>query len=98
MRDVFIVGVGQTPVGEHWDLGLRELGTTAIDRALDDAGLDADAVGALYVGNMLSGAVNGQENLATLLADAAGLLPVEAFKIEFVHRIGDLLDLLSHLQ
>src|SRR5229473_4417638 len=31
MRDVFIIGVGQTPVGEHWDLGLRELGRSAIE-------------------------------------------------------------------
>jgi len=80
MRDAFIIGVGQTPVGEHWDLGLRELGALAIDRALADAGLES--VDALYVGNMLSGCVNGQENLATLLADAAGLLPAEAFKVE----------------
>ena len=80
MRDVFIVGVGQTPVGEHWDRGLRELGAEAVRAALDDAGLEtADA---LYVGNMLGGCVNGQENVATLVADAAGLLPVEALKIE----------------
>ena len=25
MNDVFIIGAGQTPVAEHWDLGLREL-------------------------------------------------------------------------
>jgi acetyl-CoA C-acetyltransferase len=80
MRDVFIIGTGQTPVGEHWHLGLRELGATAIRDALADAQLER--VDALYVGNMLSGCVNGQENLATLLADAAGLLPAEAWKIE----------------
>jgi acetyl-CoA C-acetyltransferase len=80
VRDVFIVGVGQTPVGEHWDLGLRELGAAAIAAALADAGLES--VGALYVGNMLGGAVNAQENVATLLADAAGLLPTEAWKVE----------------
>lgn len=79
-NEVFIVGIGRTPVGEHWHLGLRELGAAAIDEALADAGVET--VDALYVGNMLSGRVNGQENLATLLADAAGLLPVEAFKIE----------------
>ena len=80
MRDVFIIGTGQTPVGEHWDLGLRQLGATAIHGALADAQIEG--VDALYVGNMLSGCVNGQENLATLLADAAGLLPAEAFKVE----------------
>jgi acetyl-CoA C-acetyltransferase len=80
MRDVFIIGAGQTPVGEHWGLGLRELGASAIREALDDAGIET--VDALFVGNMLGGAVNGQENLGALLADAAGLLPAEAWKVE----------------
>src|SRR5262249_58380591 len=80
LRDVFIVGVGQTPVGEHWDLGLRELGRSAVEDALADARIEA--VDALYAGNMLGGAINGQENVATLLADAAGLLPAEAWKVE----------------
>lgn len=80
MRDVFIIGAGQTPVGEHWGLGLRELGAAAIRAALDDAGVES--VDALFAGNMLGGAVNGQENLGALLADAAGLLPAEAWKVE----------------
>jgi acetyl-CoA C-acetyltransferase len=80
MRDVYVVGVGQTPVGEHWDRGLRELGASAVREALDDAGMET--VEALYVGNMLGGCVNGQENVATLVADAAGLLPAEAWKVE----------------
>jgi acetyl-CoA C-acetyltransferase len=80
MRDVFVVGAGQTPVGEHWDLGLRDLGAAAIRAALDDAGIET--VDALFAGNMLGGALNGQENLGALLADAAGLLPAEAWKVE----------------
>jgi acetyl-CoA C-acetyltransferase len=80
MRDVFIVGAGQTPVGEHWGLGLRDLGAAAVRAALADAGIEA--VDALYAGNMLGGALNGQENLGALLADATGLLPAEAWKVE----------------
>jgi acetyl-CoA C-acetyltransferase len=80
MRDVFIIGTGQTPVAEHWDLGLRELGASAIRAALTDAGVET--VDAVFVGNMLGGCVNGQENLGALLADAAGLLPAEAWKVE----------------
>jgi len=80
MREVAIIGVGQTDVGEHWDKSIRDLAVEAILAARRDAGVDrADA---LYVGNMLSGELAGQENLATLVADAAGLLPIEAFKIE----------------
>ncbi len=80
MNDVFIIGAGQTPVAEHWDLGLRELGAMAIRKAMADAGVET--VDALFVGNMLGGAVNGQENLGALLADAADLLPAEAWKVE----------------
>lgn len=80
MRDIFIVGLGQTPVGEHWHLGLRDLGARAIRAALEDARVDH--VDGLFVGNMMSGQLSGQENLATLLADAADLLPIEAYKIE----------------
>lgn len=80
MKDTFIVGLGQTPVGEHWHLGLRDLGARAIRSALADAGVDR--VDALFVGNMMSGQLSGQENLGTLLADAADLLPIEAYKVE----------------
>ncbi|HEY79631.1 MAG TPA: thiolase domain-containing protein [Anaerolineae bacterium] len=80
MRDVAIVGIGQTPVGELWDKSLRHLGYDAIRAAMADAGIErADA---LYVGNMLSGELSGQEHLATLIADFAGLRGIEAAKIE----------------
>ena len=80
MREVAIVGIGQTAVAEHWDRSIRDLGTEAVHAALEDAG--CESVTALYVGNMLSGQLAGQENLATLIADAADLLPIEALKIE----------------
>lgn len=80
MRDVFIVGLGYTPVKEHWTSSLRQLGAIAIRDALEDARVES--ADALYVGNMLSGQVSGQENLGTLLADEAGLLPIEAVKLE----------------
>lgn len=80
MREVSIIGAGQTAVGEHWDRSLRELGVEAVEAALADAGLDQPQ--ALYVGNMLSGSLCGQENLATLVADFAGFPGIEAVKIE----------------
>jgi acetyl-CoA C-acetyltransferase len=80
MREVSIIGVGQTAVGEHWDRSLRDLAVEAVAAARHDAG--TDRVDALFVGNMLSGELAGQENLATVVADACGLLPKEALKIE----------------
>ena len=80
MRDVSIIGVGQTTVAEHWDRSIGDLAVEAIAGARQDAGVDR--VDALFVGNMLSGELAGQENLATLVADVCGLLPIEALKIE----------------
>ena len=80
MREVSIIGLGQTTVGEHWDKSLRELGFMALDAAMKDA--RAERVEALYVGNMLSGQMTGQEHIGALIADFAGLRGIEAVKIE----------------
>jgi acetyl-CoA C-acetyltransferase len=80
MREVAIIGIGQTSVEEHWDKSLRELATQAILDALQDA--RRDKVDGIFVGNMMSGMISRQENLGTLIADWAGLRGVEAFKVE----------------
>jgi acetyl-CoA C-acetyltransferase len=80
LRDVSIIGIGQTPVGEHWERSLRHLAYDAIKAAMRDAGVErADA---LYVGNMLSGEISGQSHLGPLIADFAGLRGIEAIKVE----------------
>ena len=80
MRDVSVVGIGQTKVKEHWSKSLRELATEAILGAMKDGHVDhADA---LYVGNMLSGELTAQENLGALVADEIGLRGIEAMKVE----------------
>ncbi len=80
MRDVSIIGIGQTQVGEHWDTSLRHLAYHALRDAMIDAGVER--VDALYVGNMLSGEISGQAHLGALIADFAGMRGVEAIKIE----------------
>jgi acetyl-CoA C-acetyltransferase len=80
MRDVAIIGIGQTPVGEHWEESLRHLAHDAIMAAMQDAGIQS--ADALYVGNMLSGELNGQEHLGALIADFVGLRGIEAMKVE----------------
>jgi len=71
MRSVAILGIGQTKIDEHWDRSLRDLAGEAILAALRDAG--RDSAEALFVGNMMSGIVNDQNNLAALIADWSGL-------------------------
>jgi len=85
MREVSVVGIGQTPVGEHWAEGLRDLGAKAALAALADAGmngLDPQAATALYVGNGYGGTVSAQTHLGALIADHAGLSGIEAFSID----------------
>lgn len=80
MRDVAILGIGQTEIGEHWDKSLRLIAGEAVLAALADAG--RERVDGLFVGNMLSGPLNRQENLGALITDWVGLRGVEAVKIE----------------
>ena len=80
MRNIAIVGIGQTKISEHWDKSLKELAGEAIFAALVDA--SRLSVDGLFVGNMLSGSLNHQENLGAMIADWCGLAPTEAVKIE----------------
>jgi acetyl-CoA C-acetyltransferase len=80
MSEVVIAGIGQTPVEEHWDKSLRELGFAAIEAAtLDAGGLQPQA---LFAGNMLAPQLSQQAHLGALLADFAGLTGIEAFTLE----------------
>ena len=80
MRKIAILGIGQTKIGEHWEKSLREIGGDAAFAAMQDAGVEK--VDSLFVGNMLSPLVNGQNQLGTFFADWIGLWKQEAVKIE----------------
>src|SRR5689334_24467455 len=80
MRQVAILGIGQTKIDEHWEKSLREIGGDAAFAAMQDAGLEK--VDALYVGNMIAPIVNGQNQLGTFFADWIGLWKQEAVKVE----------------
>ena len=77
---IVIIGVGQIPVKEHWDIGIRSLGSRAVRAALADCGLQmADG---LFVGNAFSPILSHQSNLAPLIADASGMTGAEAYGYE----------------
>jgi acetyl-CoA C-acetyltransferase len=70
-NDVFIVGIGQTEVGELWDVSLRSLAVRALKAAREDAsGLQPQAI---FVGNMLAANASRQANLGALIAEFTGL-------------------------
>ncbi|MFZ5878722.1 MAG: thiolase C-terminal domain-containing protein [Chloroflexota bacterium] len=80
MTDIIIAGIGQTEVGEHWDVSLRELAFDAIQAAVKDAG--GLRPQALFVGNMLAPNLSNQAHLGALLSDYAGLTGIEAVTVE----------------
>lgn len=80
MTEVVIAGIGQTEVGEHWDIGLRELAFAAISDAVKDSG--GLRPQSMFVGNMLSPNISNQAHLGVLLADYAGLVGIEAVTLE----------------
>ncbi len=86
MRNIYISGIGLTPVGEHWETSLRELALQAVLAAQQDEQIQGSAFAprpeALFVGNMLAGELSAQEHLGALIADYAGLRGIEAATVE----------------
>lgn len=80
MRELAIIGIGETRILENWNQSIREIAGQAIFAAMKDAGIEtADG---LFIGNMLSGLISRQENLGSLISDWVGLRYIEAFKLE----------------
>jgi acetyl-CoA C-acetyltransferase len=80
MEEVIIAGVGQTPVGEHWELSLRNIASRAMRTSIQDGGgLKPQAI---YVGNYLASVASQQANLGALMAECIGMEGVEAFTAE----------------
>ncbi|TVR23336.1 MAG: thiolase domain-containing protein [Anaerolineaceae bacterium] len=80
MREVAIIGVGMTPVTEHWSSGLRELAAESLHAALQDGA--AGRPDALYVANAYGALSSSQAHLGALVADFSGLTGIEASTIE----------------
>lgn len=82
MRNVLVAGIGSTAFGRHGDVDIQVLASRAAHAAIADSGLSRDRVGALYLGNFVSGPLTGQEVLAGLVADSLGLPQIPCTKVE----------------
>ena len=80
MRDVYVLGAGQTPVGEWWDRSLRDLAAEALQAAVADAAIDRPQ--ALFVANMLASRISNQTQLGALIASHVGWRGLEATTVE----------------
>lgn len=82
MRRVLVGGVGSTTFGRHGDVAIQSLAIRAADAAIRESGIDRREIGALYLGNFVSGVLTGQEVLAGLVADGLGLGQIPCTKVE----------------
>lgn len=82
MREVSIVGIGSTSFGRHAGTPIEQLAVRAAAEAIADAGIDRSRIGAVYLGNFVSGPLNGKEVLAGLVADQLGLPNIPCTKVE----------------
>src|SRR5438445_11389397 len=73
MREVAGIGIGETAFGELWDKSFRDLGIEAGLMAVEDSGITAQDLDAVYVGNMSAGKFIDQEHVSALVADYSGL-------------------------
>lgn len=80
MTNVAIIGIGQTPIGEHWEFSLRELAFQALRQAAQEAGIERPD--ALFLGNMLAPRLSDQAHLGALAADYSGWRGIEAVTVE----------------
>ncbi len=86
MRPVYIAGVALTPIGEHWELSLRDLACEAALKALEKA--EVERIDALYVSNMGAAPLQSQLHLGALMADALGLYGLPAMRVEAAQASG----------
>ena len=80
MSDIVITGVGQVPIGEHWEVSIRQLASRAILAAMRDAG--GQKPQAMYIANVLGSSLSRQANLGALVTSDCGLEGVEGTTIE----------------
>ena len=73
MREVFVAGVGSTTFGKHPDVSIESLAANAAAQAILESGVERCRIGALYLGNFISGPLNGKEVLAGIVAERVGL-------------------------
>jgi acetyl-CoA acetyltransferase len=81
--EVWIRGAAMTPFGKHLDRSARDLVEEAVSAALADAGIEPNDVQAVFVGNAVSGLMNGQESIrGQVVLRRTGLLGVPIVNIE----------------
>ncbi|MDD5147677.1 MAG: thiolase domain-containing protein [Candidatus Daviesbacteria bacterium] len=76
-----VKGIGLTKFGELWDKSLLDLALEASIDAIKDSGINKSKIDAVFVGNMLTGKIAGQDHLGPVITSSLGL-NAASFRIE----------------
>jgi acetyl-CoA C-acetyltransferase len=71
--NVYISGASYTKFGELWNVSPRDMVQEAVGKALLQSGITKKDIDAVFVGNMLSGILSGQEHIGAFFAEEIGL-------------------------
>lgn len=82
MRDVYLIGIGQTKMTKNAGIRGRYMAEEAMEKAVAHAGIDWKQIGILVTGNMTAGRLTHQQQLGALHADVVGLRGIEAATVE----------------
>lgn len=83
MSEVFVVGVGMTPLGRHLDKSVKDLTRLAVDTALQDAGCDRTGVESIFFSASTHGFFQGQNFVPGEIAlRSMGFEQVPMFNVE----------------
>ena len=80
MKEIAVIGIGITKFGELWEKSLRDIAVESAMNCLDDSGIDR--IDSINIGCMSSGLFNGQEHLASMIADYLGRLDIPSTRVE----------------
>ena len=83
MQEVAIASVGMTKFGKLLDKSIKDLVREAVEKTLEDAGIDKKNIQAAYVGNAVAGLMTGQEMIrGQVTLSAMGIDGIPIFNIE----------------
>ena len=82
MQRVVVAGIGETRMGKHPDLTLRDLIQDAGTKAIADSGLDKSMIQALYMSNFNAQFLCHQGHLGALASEVLGLGTIPTLRTE----------------
>ncbi len=77
MRDVVVLGVGQTQFGRFEERKAPEMGTEAVQRAIADSGINPKEIQVAYCARAVDGSTTGQDILRNV-----GIIEIEVNNVE----------------